>query len=87
MAVVAAATLGGMIGFSALAQDAKTAPKTEKKTVAKAPSACKGLEEATCKGKSECRWVSESKDKATGTVKRKAYCGAKPKPKAKTDAK
>ena len=57
------------------------------KAVAKAPSACKGLEEATCKGKTECRWNSESKDKATGAVKRKAYCSAKPKPKAKTETK
>jgi hypothetical protein len=87
LAVTAAAALGGMIGFGALAQDAKTTPKTEKKTVAKAPSPCKGLDETACKGKTECRWNSESKDKATGTVKRKAYCSAKPKPKAKTDAK
>lgn len=87
LAVTAAAVLGGMIGFGALAQDAKTAPKVEKKAVAKAPSVCKGLVEAGCKGKSECRWNSESKDKATGAVKRKAYCSTKPKPKAKTDAK
>jgi len=85
LVVMSVAALGGMAGFGALAQEAK--PKTEKKVVTKAPSACKGLEQSVCKGKSECRWVSESKDKATGAVKRKAYCGAKPAPKAKTDAK
>jgi len=85
LAVTAAAALGGMIGFGALAQEAK--PKTEKKAVAKAPSVCKGLDETACKGKSECRWNGESKDKATGAVKRKAYCSSKPKAKAKTDAK
>lgn len=85
LAVTAAASLCGMIGFGALAQEAK--PKVKKEAVAKAPSPCKGLEEANCKGKTECRWNAESKDKATGAVKRKAYCSAKPKPKAKTDAK
>lgn len=87
LAVTAAAALGGMIGFSALAQDAKTAPKAEKKVVTKAPSVCKGLDQAACKGKTECRWNAESKDKATGAVKRKAYCSTKPKPKAKTETK
>ena len=87
LALTTAATLGGMVGFAALAQDAKTAPKAEKKVVAKAPSVCKGLEEPVCKGKTECRWNAESKDKATGAVKRKAYCSTKPKPKAKTETK
>lgn len=86
LAVAAAASLGGMIAFGAMAQDAK-APKTEKKAVAKVASVCKGLDETACKGKTECRWNSESKDKATGNVKRKAYCSTKPKAKAKTDAK
>ncbi len=82
-AALAAVALTSMVGFGALAQEKKaTTPKTEK--TAKAPSACKGLEETACTGKSaECTWVKESKDAKTGKVKKKAYCRAKPTPKSK----
>jgi hypothetical protein len=80
-----------MVGFGALAQEkaekktpaAKT-EKTEKKP-AKTPSACKGLDETACKGKSaECSWIGASKS-AEGK-ERKAYCRSKPKPKPKEKA-
>lgn len=88
LASLAAAALVGMVGFGALAQEKaekKTpAAKTEKKP-AKTPSACKGLEETACKGKSaECSWISASKS-AEGK-ERKAYCRSKPKAKPKEKA-
>jgi hypothetical protein len=46
------------------------APKAK---AAKPASACKGLEEAACKGKTaECAWI------APKTGKQKPYCRAKP---------
>lgn len=75
-----AATAG--VGTMAVAQE-KKATTTPKSTATKTPSVCKGLEEATCKDKSaECSWVKASKGK--DGKERKAYCRAKPKPKAKT---
>ena len=62
---------------------AATKPKTEvtKKEPA-TPSACKGLDETACKGKTaECSWIAATKTKAGKD--RKAYCRSKPKPKAK----
>lgn len=78
----AAFTATAGIGTMAVAQE-KKATTTPKSTTSKAPSACKGLEEAMCKDKStECSWVKASKGK--DGKERKAYCRAKPKPKAKT---
>lgn len=71
----AAAAVGAllMLGAGASAQDAKKATKA-----APAASACKGLDEAACKGKSaECSWIAPKKGK------QKPYCRAKPKSAAK----
>jgi hypothetical protein len=58
--------------FGASAQD-KKAPKA-----APPASACKGLDDAACKGKSaECSWIAPKKGK------QKPYCRAKPKSAAK----
>lgn len=76
---LAATTLAVSIGFGALAQDKKATTPAKTPAVA---SACKGLDEAACKGKStECSWIGASKTKEGKD--RKAYCRAKPKPKAK----
>lgn len=72
----AAAAVGAllMLGVSASAQDAKKAPKA----AATPASACKGLDETACKGKSaECSWIVPKKGK------QKPYCRAKPKSAAK----
>jgi hypothetical protein len=54
-------------GFDAAAQDAKKTPPP------KAVSACKGLDEKACKGKTaECAWVVPSKGK------QRPYCRLKP---------
>ena len=53
------------LGFDASAQDAKKAPP-------KTASACKGLDEKACKGKTaECLWI------APKTGKQKPYCRIK----------
>lgn len=86
LAALAAVALSATISAGAMAQEKPAAPKTTKTT--KAPSTCKGLDETACTGKAaECSWVKESKDAKTGKVKRKAYCRAKPAPKAKPKAK
>lgn len=87
MAALAAVAFTAMIGAGAMAQEKPaTTPKTTKTT--KAPSACKGLVETACTAKAaECSWVKESKDAKSGKVKRKAYCRAKPAPKAKPKTK
>lgn len=77
----AAAALVGMIGFGALAQEKAATPKKE----AKAPSACKGLDETDCKAKKDCSWHKASKN-AKGEETRKAHCQAKS-TKPKTTAK
>jgi hypothetical protein len=64
---------------AAFAQDKKAPAKSP-------PSPCKGLEEAACKAKTECQWVSASVD-AKGKVKRKAYCRKKAVPRTKAKAK
>jgi hypothetical protein len=59
-------------GFDASAQDTK-------KAAPKAASACKGLDEKACKGKTaECLWI------APKTGKQKAYCRMKAATKKKT---
>jgi hypothetical protein len=58
-------------GLDASAQDAKKTPP------AKAASACKGLDEKVCKGKTaDCAWIVPKKGK------QKAYCRLKPGKKA-----
>ena len=60
-------------GYAAIAQD--KAPKK-----AATASACKGLDEASCKAKeAACNWVGEITTKAG--QKRKAHCRSKPKKK------
>ena len=59
------------LGFEASAQDAKKTPP------AKAASACKGLDEKSCKAKiADCSWIVPKKGK------QKAYCRLKPGKKA-----
>lgn len=73
----AAAAVGAllMLGVSASAQDAK---KAAPKAAATPASACKGLDEMACKGKSaECNWIVPKKGK------QKPYCRSKPKSAAK----
>jgi hypothetical protein len=69
-AVVIAAVLWP--GLGAIAQEAKkAAPKTA--------SACKGLDEKLCKGRTaECAWIVPKKGK------QKAYCRLKPASRAKS---
>jgi hypothetical protein len=72
----AAAAVGAllMLGVSASAQDAKKAPKAAPTPT----SACKGLDDGACKGKSaECNWIVPKKGK------QKPYCRSKPKSAAK----
>jgi hypothetical protein len=60
------------LGVDATAQDAK-------KTAPKAVSACKGLDEKLCKGKTaECAWIAPKKGK------QRPYCRLKPASKAKS---
>jgi hypothetical protein len=80
--MAAAAALGLLLtlGFDASAQDSsKKAPaaKAPAKATAKAPSACKGLDEAACKAKeAQCQWIAATKTKAG--KERKAYCRSRP---------
>jgi hypothetical protein len=77
----AAFTATAGVATMAYAQE-KKATTTPKAPVAKTPSVCKGVSEAACKEKTtECTWVKASKDK--NGKERKAYCRAKPAPKAK----
>ncbi len=81
MIALAAAAFTAVATAGAFAQE-KKATTTPKTTVAKTPSACKGLVETACKGKStDCTWVAASKGK--DGKERKAYCRSKPKPKSK----
>lgn len=74
-------TLLGTFGLSvatvALAVFAYGASAQEKKAVPKAATAspCKGLDDATCKGNSECQWITPKKGK------QKPYCKLKAKAK------
>ena len=68
--VAAAFTFGGV--------QAETKKKAEPK-----PPACNSLkDEAGCAARADCTWVAASIDTKTQKEKRKAYCRAKPKPKA-----
>jgi hypothetical protein len=71
-------SLGISVATVALALMAYGASAQEKAAPAKKPaaaaSACKGLEEAACSGKSdECQWITPKKGK------QKPYCKSKPK--------
>ena len=72
---ISAATVAlALFGYAAQAQ----APKKE--PAKKPPPACKTLkDEAACKAREDCTWVSEVVDAKTKKVKTKAYCRAKPK--------
>ena len=72
-----AASAAGLIltfGVDVSAQEPmKKTPAPKAAKAAKPASACKGLEEAACKGKTaECAWI------APKTGKQKPYCRAKP---------
>jgi hypothetical protein len=68
--IVAALAHGGAL--------AATKKKTE--TPSPAGTTCRTVtDEAACKARSECGWVSASIDKKTNKQKRKAYCRTKPK--------
>jgi hypothetical protein len=57
LGAVAAVAALFFLGFDASAQDTKKAPS-------KATSACKGLDEKTCRGKAaECLWIAPKKGK------------------------
>lgn len=66
-AASAAAAL--LFGAQAYAQEKKADPKPA------AASPCKGLDDAACKGNSECQWITPKKGK------QKAYCRLKAKAK------
>ena len=70
---ISAATVAvALFGYAAQAQ----APKAP---AAKKPPACTTLkDEAACKARDDCTWVSEVVDAKTKKVKTKAACKAKP---------
>jgi len=70
------------LAYAASAQEKKATPAPATKTAPqKTPSACKGLDEAACKGKAaECQWI------APKSGKQKPYCRLSPKGKKKTGA-
>lgn len=72
----AAAAVGLIVTFSldvSAQEPMKKTPAPKAAKAAKPASACKGLEEAACKGKTaECGWI------APKTGKQKPYCRAKP---------
>lgn len=74
LGAVAAVGLLLTFGLDASAQDTtKKTPAPKAAKTAKPASACKGLEEAACKGKtSECAWIVPK------AGKQKPYCRAKP---------
>ena len=73
LGAVAAVGLLLTFGLDASAQDTMKKTPAPKAKAAKPASACKGLEEAACKGKTaECAWI------APKTGKQKPYCRAKP---------
>jgi len=73
LGAVAAVGLFLTFGLDASAQDTMKKTPAPKAKAAKPASACKGLEEAACKGKTaECAWI------APKTGKQKPYCRAKP---------
>lgn len=88
-------TIGRYLGISAAtaalalfaygAQAQTPPPKKEaapKAAPAKKPPACNSLkEEAACKARDDCEFMSASVDAKTKKVKKKAYCRTKPKPK------
>ena len=79
-ATAAAATIA-LFSLVADAQE-KAAPKAAPAAKAK-PAACNSLkDEAGCKARDDCNWVTAVTDKK-GKVTRKAYCRAKPKAPAK----
>jgi hypothetical protein len=70
LGVAAAAAAFALLSLGADAQDGK-------KPAAKAPSECKGLDQAACKAKSaRCTWIAAVKLKS-GTTRR-AHCRARP---------
>ncbi len=72
----AATAVGLMVTFGvdvSAQEPMKKTPAPKAAKAAKPASACKGLEEAACKGKTaECAWI------APKTGKQKPYCRAKP---------
>jgi|SRR5262249_21009619 hypothetical protein len=77
---LSAATLGlVLLGWGAQAQAPAKKEAAPKAAPAKKSPACNSLKAQTdCEGRTDCRWVGESKD-AKGKVKKKAYCQSKPK--------
>ena len=56
----------------------------EKKKGDPKPAACNSMKEQVgCAARTDCSWIAASVDSKTGKEKRKAYCRAKPKAKAK----
>jgi hypothetical protein len=77
-----------VLGLSAVAMiaaalahgGALAATKKKSETPSPTGTACRTItDEAGCKARSECGWVSASIDKKTNKQKRKAYCRTKPK--------
>lgn len=83
LAIVSVTVLA--FGHAVYAQDKKaTTPPPAPAKAAKAPSPCKGLDEAACKAKSaECQWIAPKKGKQKPYCKLKAAKKAAP---AKKDA-
>lgn len=88
-----AAVVAGLLAtFGAVAQEkGKAAPATKapvdktEKAAKKPASACKGLDEASCKSKDAvCHWIGEITTKAGKT--RKAHCRTRVKSPKKKDA-
>lgn len=55
---------------------AATTTKKETKEAKKAPSACKGLDQAACSANSACTYIAATKSKKGKEIK--AYCRSKP---------
>ena len=78
-------TLGLSVATAALAlfaYGASAQAPAKKEPAAAKPAACNSLkDEAACKARTDCEWVSASIDPKTKKEKKKAYCKSKPKPK------
>ena len=76
-------TLGLSAAAFALTMFAASVSNVSAQAPAK-PPACNTLkEEAACKAREDCSWVSAIVDSKTGKEKRKAYCRKKPAAKKK----
>jgi len=88
LGVSAAAVALGLFVVGASAQTPPAKKDPAPKAVTKKPPACNSLkDEAACKARTDCNWVSAVINEKTKKQTRAAYCRTKPVPPKKVDPK